>query len=78
MRSLRLCGILLLISIVIFLIFIYLLGWFKGGYADENLATLRKIVLKLLEEETSSKQGIAAKRLQAAFSSKYLRKVVGF
>lgn len=48
------------------------------GYADQNLATMRKIVLKLLEEETSSKQGIAAKRLQAALSTRYLRKVVGF
>lgn len=48
------------------------------GYADENLAVLRKMVLKLLEKETSSKHGIAMKRLQAALSTRYLRKVVGF
>lgn len=48
------------------------------GYADQNLATLRKMVLKLLEKESSSAHGIAAKRLQAALSTKYLRKVVGF
>lgn len=48
------------------------------GYAAQNLATLRKMVLTLLEKETSSKYGIAAKRLQVALASKYLRKVVGF
>lgn len=48
------------------------------GYADQNLATMRKIVLKLLEDETSSRHGIAIKRLQAALSTRYLRKVVGF
>jgi len=48
------------------------------GYANQNLATLRKIVLKLLERETTSKHGITMKRLQAALSTKYLRKVVGF
>ncbi|ABX78595.1 ISAs1-like element ISCbu1 family transposase [Coxiella burnetii] len=48
------------------------------GYADQNLATLRKMVLKMLENENSSKQGIAGKRIQAALSTRYLRKVVGF
>jgi len=48
------------------------------GYADQNLATLRKMVLKMLEDETSSKHGIAMKRVQAALSTRYLRKVVGF
>ena len=48
------------------------------GYADQNLATLRKMVLKLLDNENSSKHGIAMKRLQAALSTRYLRKVVGF
>lgn len=48
------------------------------GYAAENLATMRKIVLFLLQEEKSSRNGIALKRLQAALSTRYLRKVVGF
>lgn len=48
------------------------------GYADQNLSTMRKIVLKLLENETSSRHGIAMKRMQAALSTRYLRKVVGF
>jgi predicted transposase YbfD/YdcC len=48
------------------------------GYADQNLATMRKMVLKLLEDETSSKHGIAMKRVQAALSTRYLRKVVNF
>jgi len=48
------------------------------GYADQNLATLRKMVLKLLEKEETSKHGIAMKRMQAALSTRYLRKVVNF
>lgn len=48
------------------------------GYADQNLATMRKIVLKMLEMEDSSKHGIAMKRIQAALSTRYLRKVVNF
>lgn len=48
------------------------------GYADQNLATMRKMVLKMLEDETTSKHGIAMKRIQAALSARYLRKVIGF
>ena len=48
------------------------------GNADQNLATLRKMVLKMLEDESTFKHGIAMKRLHALESSKYLRKVVGF
>ena len=48
------------------------------GHAAENLSTMRKMVLKLLEDETTSKNGIAMKRLQAALSTRYLRKVIGF
>ncbi len=48
------------------------------GYADQKLATMRKMVLKLLEKETRSTHGIARKRMQAALSTRYLRKMVGF
>ncbi|WP_058513685.1 ISAs1 family transposase [Legionella santicrucis] len=48
------------------------------GYADRNLSIMRKIVLKLLEDDQSSQKGIALKRLKAALSTKYLRKVIGF
>jgi predicted transposase YbfD/YdcC len=48
------------------------------GRAAENLATIRKIVLFLLQDENTSHQGIAMKRLQAALSTTYLRKVVCF
>lgn len=48
------------------------------GAAAENLATMRKIVLFLLQQENRSNQGIGMKRLQAALSTQYLRKVVGF
>lgn len=48
------------------------------GHAAENLGYMRKIVLKLLNDESSSKDGVAIKRLKAALSTRYLRKVVGF
>lgn len=47
------------------------------GYADQNLSIMRKVVLKLFEEEKSSDLGVSMKRLQAALSTRYLRKVVG-
>jgi predicted transposase YbfD/YdcC len=48
------------------------------GFADQNLAAMRKIVLALLESEKSYKAGIELKRHKAALSTRYLRKVVGF
>nr|WP_276309331.1 ISAs1 family transposase [Legionella qingyii] len=48
------------------------------GYADRNLSIMRKIILKLLEEDKSSQDGIALKRMKAALSTQYLRKVIGF
>lgn len=48
------------------------------GHAAENLCIMRKMVLQLLERENSCKEGIAMKRLNAALSTRYLRKVVGF
>jgi len=48
------------------------------GFADQNLAVMRKVVLALLEKEKSYKAGIELKRHKAALSTRYLRKVVGF
>lgn len=48
------------------------------GYADRNLSIMRKIVLKLLVDEDSNKEGIALKRMKAALSTRYLKKVIGF
>ena len=48
------------------------------GHAAENLATMRKVVLKLLEDEKTSSAGIRLKRTKAALSTCFLRKVVGF
>nr|WP_242604099.1 ISAs1 family transposase [Legionella israelensis] len=36
------------------------------GYADRNLSIMRKIVLKLLTQDTSNQDGIALKRMKAA------------
>lgn len=48
------------------------------GYADRNLSIMRKIVLKLLTDEKTSTDGIALKRLKAALSVQYTKKVIGF
>ena len=47
------------------------------GYADINLSIMRKIVLKLLSDDNSSRDGVALKRMRAAISVQYLKKVVG-
>lgn len=48
------------------------------GYADQNLAVMRKIVLALLQKESCvSKYGIKLKRTEAMLSTHYLRKVIG-
>lgn len=46
------------------------------GFADQNLAVMRKVVLMLLEKERTFKGGIALKRHEAALSTRYLRKVL--
>ena len=48
------------------------------GYADRNLSIMRKIILKLFHEKKSTSGGIALKRMKAALSAQYLRKVIGF
>lgn len=46
------------------------------GFADQNLAAMRKVVLALLEKERSFHAGIELKRHKAALSTRYLRKVL--
>lgn len=46
------------------------------GFADQNLAAMRKVVLALLEKERSFQAGIELKRHKAALSTRYLRKVL--
>ncbi|HEX2549388.1 MAG TPA: ISAs1 family transposase, partial [Gammaproteobacteria bacterium] len=46
------------------------------GYADQNLAAMRKLVLALLEKEKTFKGGIALKRYEASLSTRYLKKVI--
>lgn len=48
------------------------------GYAARNLGLMRKLVLKLLSDESTHDEGIAMKRLRAALDTRYLTKVVGF
>jgi predicted transposase YbfD/YdcC len=48
------------------------------GNAHQNLSTMRKIVLKLLHDDNSTDGGVAMKRIKAAMSTRYLRKLVGF
>lgn len=47
------------------------------GHIAENLAAVRRIVMNLLSEETGTRQGIAKKRLKAAWSTTYRMKVLG-
>lgn len=44
----------------------------------ENFSTLRKLVLQLLENESSVTKGIVSKQYKAIMSPSYLKKVVGF
>jgi predicted transposase YbfD/YdcC len=48
----------------------------RKGHAAENLATVRKIALNLLKQETSSKRGIKTKRLRAGWDHRYLQKIL--
>mgnify|MGYP000247642870 FL=1 len=49
----------------------------RQGYAAENLATTRQIVLNLLKQETGLKLGIKNKRKACGWDDKYLFKVMG-
>src|SRR3990167_4393238 len=46
------------------------------GFADQNLAAMRKVVLALLEKEKTFKHGVKLKTQKAALSTRYLRKVI--
>lgn len=48
----------------------------RKGHAAQNLATLRRIALNLLRQESTTRKGVKAKRLKAALSEDYLLKVL--
>jgi predicted transposase YbfD/YdcC len=48
----------------------------RVGHAAENLATLRKIVLNLLRNDTQTKVGTHAKQLKAAWDHAYLQSLL--
>ena len=48
----------------------------RTGFAVENLALVRRLILILLKRETSIKVGLQAKRLRAGWSNDYLLKVL--
>lgn len=49
----------------------------RRGYADQNLALVRRIALSLLKRDVTTKTGIKAKRLRAACNDRYLRALLG-
>ena len=48
----------------------------RSGHAAGNLSRLRRLTLNLLRRDTSTKAGIRAKRLKAAWSESYLTKLL--
>jgi predicted transposase YbfD/YdcC len=48
----------------------------RKGYADANFSILRRTALSLLKNETTEKVGMKNKRLTAAWSEDYLKKVL--
>ena len=48
----------------------------RTGFADQNLAIIKRLALNLLKQETSLKVGIKNKRLRAAWDQSYLLKVL--
>ena len=44
----------------------------RSGHAAENLATIRRVALNLLKQETSMKAGITRKRKRAGWDNNYL------
>ena len=49
----------------------------RHGYADQNLALVRRIALSLLKRDATTKAGIKAKRLRAACDDAYLLTLLG-
>ncbi len=49
----------------------------RAGYAAENLATLRRLALNLLQREKTKKRGIKGKQLNASWNHAYLLQLLG-
>jgi predicted transposase YbfD/YdcC len=49
----------------------------RAGYAAENLATLRRLALNLLQREKTKKRGIKGKQLNASWNHAYLLRLLG-
>ena len=49
----------------------------RAGHAAQNFSILNRIALNLLKQDKSSKPGIKAKRLNAAWNQPYLLKLLG-
>lgn len=49
----------------------------RAGHAAENLATLRRLALNLLNRERTKKRGIKGKQLNAGWNHAYLLKLLG-
>lgn len=49
----------------------------RSGYADQNLALVRRIARSLLKRDATTKAGIKAKRLRAACDDAYLLSLFG-
>ena len=48
----------------------------RAGHAAQNFSLLNRIALNLLKNEISTKRGIKGKRLKAAWSNEYLKKII--
>src|SRR5664279_921596 len=49
----------------------------RTGYAAENLATLRRLALNLLQQDKTKKRGIRGKQLNASWDHAYLLRLLG-
>jgi predicted transposase YbfD/YdcC len=49
----------------------------RAGYAAENLATLRRLALNLLNREQTKKRGVQGKQLNASWDHAYLLRLLG-
>ena len=49
----------------------------RAGYASQNLATLRRLALNLLQREHTKRRGIKGKQLNAGWGHAYLLRLLG-